>query len=368
MSKRANGEGSIHKKPNGHWELQIMDGWKPNGKRNIRSFSGASQKEVKQKRDDFLRKKADSLLVAENLLFGDWANSWFDGRKDDLKVSSRESYQYTLRILNDYFGSWKIADIKAMHIEAFLRKLRQEGRSDSALAHCRGMLHSIFNKAVANDLLSKNPVAFAEKLKKQPVNTREAFTEEEVRILLRDLPNNRIGWSIRLMVCTGIRGQELLGLEPRHISVDGAYLTIEQAVVMDKGISVIGDPKSACSRRTIPVPEIVQYCAKNLRNTDKKYIWEAGKPRHPCNPSYFRNQFRKALENVEGVRVLTPHCCRHTCASLLLSYGVDPKTIQQVLGHAKVDMTFHYTHSYDSLQQDAMDRLSKEFSNNNCNI
>ena len=44
MTKRANGEGSIRKKPNGHWELQIMDGWKPNGKRNIRSFSGRTQK------------------------------------------------------------------------------------------------------------------------------------------------------------------------------------------------------------------------------------------------------------------------------------------------------------------------------------
>ncbi|MBR5021639.1 MAG: site-specific integrase [Oscillospiraceae bacterium] len=368
MAKRANGEGSIRKKPNGHWELQIMDGWKPNGKRNIRSFSGRTQKEVKQKRDDYLRKKTDGLLAAENLRFDDWANSWFDGRKDDLKVSSQESYQYTLRILIDHFGSWKIADIKAMHIEAFLRKLRQEGRSDSALAHCRSMLHSILNKAVANDLLSKNPVALAEKLKKQPTNTREAFTEEEVRILLRDLPDDRIGSSIKLMLCTAIRSHELLGLESRHISEDGAYLTIEQAVVMDKGVSVIGDPKSASSRRVIPVPEIVQYCARNLRNTDKKYIWEAGKPGHPCNPSYFRNQFRKALENIEGVRVLTPHCCRHTCASLLLSCGVDPKTIQQILGHAKVDMTFHYTHSYDALQQNAMDRLSKKFSSNHLDI
>ena len=323
----------------------------------------SNAKKVKQKRDDFLRKKADGLLAAENLRFDDWANAWFEGRKDDLKVSSRKSYQYTLRILIDHFGSWKIADIKAMHIEEFLKKLRQEGRSDSALAHCRGMLYSILNKAVASDLLSKNPVAYAEKLKKQPVNTREAFTEEEIRILLRDLPDDRIGSSIKLMVCTGIRGQELLGLEPRHISDNGAFLTIEQAVVMNKGVSVIGDPKSTSSRRVVPVPEIVQYCARNLRNTDKKYIWEAGKPGHPCNPSYFRTQFRKALERIDDVRVLTPHCCRHTCASLLLSYGVDPKTIQQILGHAKVDMTFHYTHSHKALQQDAMDRLSRELSN-----
>ena len=366
MSKRANGEGSIRKKPNGRWELQIMDGWKPNGKPNIRSFSGGTQKEVKQKRDDFLRKKADGLLAAEILRFDDWANAWFEGRKDDLKVSSRESYQYTLRILIDHFGSWKIADIKAMHIEEFLKKLRQDGRSDSALAHCRGMLYQIFNKAVANDLLAKNPVAYAEKMQKQPNKRKDAFSADEVRALFHSLPENKIGWSIRLLLGTGMRGQELLALEPRHITNDGSSITIEQALVRVKGSVEISTPKSRDSYRTIPVPENVQYCARLLRDTTDRFIWESPKnPGIPCNPTHFAKLFKQAVESVEGVRILTPHSCRHTYISHLQALGVSMETLQSIVGHADTDMTRHYLHVQENIRREAADRLSREFSNNN---
>ena len=360
-NKRANGDGSLRRKANGHWEIQIMDGFKSDGRRNIVSFSGKNQKEAKEKRDEYLRKKAAGLLTGQNLRFADWAERWFDRHKDYIKPTTQEHYRYTLRILVDHFGKRKLSEIKAMDIEEFLTKLRRDGRSDFSLAHCRGMLYQIFQKAAANDLIVKNPVAFAEKIRKGPKTAKEAFTADEVRILLRELPENKIGWSIRLMLCTGMRTQELLALEPRHIAQDGSSTVIEQAVVMEKGTGVIGTPKSYDSYRTIPVPEIARYCARNLRATDKKFIWEVGKVDQPCNPSHFRTQFRKALEQIEGVRVLTPHCCRHTYVSQLVALGVDLKTIQSIVGHADVDMTLYYAHAQESSRQDAIDRFSEAF-------
>ena len=360
-NKRANGDGSLRRKANGHWEIQIMDGFKSDGRRNIVSFSGKNQKEAKDKRDEYLRKKAAGLLNGQNLRFNDWAERWFDRHKDYIKPTTQEHYRYTLRILVDHFGKRKLSEIKAMDIEEFLMKLRRDGRSDSSLAHCRGMLYQIFQKAAANDLIVKNPVAFAEKMRKGPKTAKEAFTADEVRILLRELPEDKIGWSIRLMLCTGMRTQELLALELRHIAQDGSSIVIEQAVVMEKGTGVIGTPKSYDSYRTIPVPEIARYCARNLRATDKKFIWEVGKVDQPCNPSHFRTQFRKALEQIKGVRVLTPHCCRHTYVSQLVALGVDLKTIQSIVGHADVDMTLYYAHAQESSRQDAVDRFSEAF-------
>lgn len=361
-NKRANGDGSLRRKANGHWEIQIMDGFKSDGRRNIVSFSGKNQKEAKDKRDEYLRKKAAGLLNGQNLRFNDWAERWFDRHKDYIKPTTQEHYRYTLRILVDHFGKRKLSEIKAMDIEEFLMKLRRDGRSDSSLAHCRGMLYQIFQKAAANDLIVKNPVAFAEKMRKGPKTAKEAFTADEVRILLRELPEDKIGWSIRLMLCTGMRTQELLALEPRHIAQDGSSIVIEQAVVMEKGTGVIGTPKSYDSYRTIPVPEIARYCARNLRATDKKFIWEVGKVDQPCNPSHFRTQFRKALEQIEGVRVLTPHCCRHTYVSQLVALGVDLKTIQSIVGHADMDMTRHYLHVQENIRREAVDRFSEAFS------
>ncbi len=188
------------------------------------------------------------------------------------------------------------------------------------------------------------------------------YTADEVRLLMEKLPETKIGWSIRLLLFTGMRTQELLGLELRHIARDGSSITIEQAVVREKGTVAIGTPKSYDIYRTIPVPELVQYCARNLRDTDKKFIWEVGKPDIPCNPSHFRNEFKKAIGNIEGVRVLTPHCCRHTAVSQMQALGIDIETIQNIVGHAEIDMTRHYLHVQEPKRLEAMQRFSEAFS------
>ncbi|MBQ7330366.1 MAG: site-specific integrase [Oscillospiraceae bacterium] len=225
------------------------------------------------------------------------------------------------------------------------------------------MLYQIFNKAAANDIILKNPVAYAENMRKQPKKRKEAYTADEVRVLLRDLPENKIGWSIRLMLCTGMRGQEMLGLEPRHIAKDGSSINIEQAVVRIKGSVAIGEPKSQDSYRTIPVPDNVQYCAKLLRENGDKFIWESPKkPGSPCNPSYFAKLFKEAIGTVESVRVLTPHSCRHTFISQMQALGVSMETIQSIAGHADMDMTRHYLHVEESVRKDAARRMSEAFS------
>ena len=364
MAKRAHGEGTLSQnKKTGNWQCQIMVGYRSDGKRDIRTFTGKTQKEVKAKRDEFLRKKEAGLLNGMDVRFDEWSAIWFEQHKENVKPTTAEGYRYTLRLLTDHFGRRKLADIKAMDIEQFLRQLRKDGRSDSALAQSRGMLFQIFKKAVANDYLMKNPVEYAEKMRKGPPRRKEAFTADEVRYLMENLPENKIGWSIRLLLATGMRTQELLGLEPRHIAKDGSTITIEQALVRIKGSVAIGTPKSYDSYRTIPVPPIAQYCARALRDTDDTFIWNSPKKADkPCNPSYFSDLFRKTLESMGNVRVLTPHSTRHTFVSMLIALGVDPVTVKSIVGHSEIDMTFHYAHSQEPQRLEAVDRFSEAFS------
>ncbi len=359
--KRSNGEGKLRKRNDGIWECTIMDGYTPAGKRNMKSFYGKTQAEAKRKKNTYLQERDAGLLVDKVYNFSEWSDIWYDGHKENVKPTTQENYKYTLRILKDGFRTRKLKEIKAYDIEQFLKRLRRDGRSDSCLAQCRGMLFMIFNKAEANDLIVKNPVRFAEKMRKGPQKRKEVFTADEVKILMDHLPEDKIGWSIRLMLATGMRTQELLALEPRHISADGSKIVIEQAVVMEKGTAVIGTPKSYDSYRTIPVPQNVRYCARFLAAVDKKFIWEAGKQDMPCNPSHFRKQFRMALEGIEGMRVLTPHCCRHTYVSQMQALGVDLATIQSIVGHADVDMTKHYLHVQDSIREAAIEKFNNAF-------
>ena len=124
---------------------------------------------------------------------------------------------------------------------------------------------------------------------------------------------------------------------------------------------MIRAPKSRNSCRDVPVPESIREYAIKLRTTEAKFIWEMKKKDAPCNPTTFRDHFKKALEEIPGVRVLTPHSCRHTYVSQMQALGVDLANIQSIVGHADVDMTQHYLHVQESIRQDAIARFSKAF-------
>lgn len=363
-NRRSNGEGSVHKLSNGTWQIQVMDGYKSDGTRFFKTFTAPKLEQVKKMKQEYERKRNAGMLAAMDYTFSEWADIWYEHHKNMISQTTQEGYMYTLRHLKDQFGRKKLADIKTYDIEQYLMKLLREGGSGSAIAKNRGMLFQIFNMAVANDILIKNPVAHAEKVHRPKAKkSKDAFTADEVKKLMKELPEDKIGWGIRIMLATGMRTQELLGLEPRHIAKDGSSINIEQAVVMRRGSAAIGPTKTADSVRTVPVPEMVRYCAMNLRETERKFVWEVGRLNQPCNPSYFRDKFKQAIGAIEGVRMLTPHCCRHTYITHMLQLGVDPKTIQALVGHSEVDMTMYYAHAQETSKQAAIDRFNEAFSN-----
>ena len=108
--------------------------------------------------------------------------------------------------------------------------------------------------------------------------------------------------------------------------------------------------------------EYVRSCAIKLRDTTDQFIWESPKTGLPCNPTHFRDVFRKSLEEAGDVRLLTPHSCRHTYVSQMQALGVNIQTIQSIVGHADTEMTEHYLHVQESIRQSAIQLFSEAFS------
>ncbi len=116
-----------------------------------------------------------------------------------------------------------------------------EGKHQSQASKCRGMMFQIMRKAQANDLILKNPVELADKTRHAPQKSKkDSFTAEEVRKLFSSLPHDKAGDSIRLLLLTGMRTQELLALEAEHIEPDGSCVHIRQAVKQVKGTVFVG--------------------------------------------------------------------------------------------------------------------------------
>lgn len=162
-SKRSHGEGTLRHRSDGRWELRMMDGYQKDGSPRFKTFYGKTQKEVKLKLKEYQDALISSVQLDTILYFEDWADTWFEGHKDNIAPTTQESYKYCLKMLKEGFYHRPLTVIRPIDIENFLKGMRRDGRSDSYISKARGMLYQIFQKAEANDLVRRNPVRLAER-------------------------------------------------------------------------------------------------------------------------------------------------------------------------------------------------------------
>lgn len=367
--RRENGAGSIKKRANGTYQISVMVGRRPDGKRDIKYFSGNTKTEARKKMKAYMDALESGMNMESDYTLEEWSKVFMSLHGPNLKPVTIENYNHTLKLINNHLGSRKIRELKPMDIEWLLLRLRDEGRSDSAISQVRGLLYQMYERAVGNDLVNKNIVQYAPKLRKRAPSERESYTEEEVATLLEELPLSKIGMGIRLLLGCGLRSQELLALMPKHIEPDGSWIYVRQAVSLIHGEVIISEPKSYASYRNVPVPPNLQKYAVALRETEDMFIFQSPtRYDKPINPTSFRKYYRATIESVPGVRYLSAHACRHTCVSILHAHGVDPYTLQSILGHTTLDMTHHYTHVHPSMQQEAAAKFARACSKEDTSV
>ena len=351
--RRGNHEGSYRLRSNGTWEASIMMGYKPTGAKNIKYFYGTTKTEARRKMQAYLDAKDRGMDVDTEYTVAEWIEVYMTLHSPNIKPVTIENYRYTAKLINKHIGDKSIRKIRPMDVEVLLLRLKEEGRSDSALSQVRGLLYAVMHKAVGNNLIVNNPVAYAPKLRKRPPTEKEIFTQEEYKVLMEKLPDTLIGHSVKLLLFTGMRSQELLALTPEHIAPDGSEIYIRQAVSMERGHVTLSTTKSHDSVRTIAVPSIARESALFLRNTQNRFVWQSSVEDKPINPSTFRKLYRECLESIPGVRYLPPHNCRHSYVSMLVAKHVDLTIVQALVGHSTQLMTLHYTHILQTVKEDA---------------
>lgn len=382
MAKRANGEGSIRKRKDGLWECRVLIGYDANGRCVRKSIYAPTKAEARLKAEQY-QKSAQVIQQSASCTFkflkndldeeskiiigfSDWADSWYESYESSVAESTYASYKYTLRILKDWFEDTDIKEILPIDVERFLRIQVDAGKSSSYISKLRAMLFQIMRKAAANQLIQQNPVQLADKVKmtrlqRKPRRFKDSFTKEEIQIMMRDLPHDQIGNSIRFMLGTGIRTQELLALEPRHFADDLSTVTIEQAITVVSGIPKIGQTKSQDSNRIIPIPASLQSVVEELLSLKNPFL-VCTSDGHFMQPTKYRIMYRSRMERLSGVRCLTPHCCRHTYVSQLQAAGIPMETIRDLTGHAEIEMTTKYLHVQDTQKKKAVSTLDKYLS------
>lgn len=288
----------------------------------------------------------------------EWIPQWLEAYKlGMIKERSYHQLELLARKFPDDLMDMELATIKPMHLQSFVNKF-SVGASKSYMDKMRVMLHGLFSAAVDNDWITRDPSA---KLRIPQVieKPRESFTEDEAQKIVTfamRYPYRRVAVAVLVLLFTGIRRGELLGLKWEDITDN--TLSVRRGVFQEGSKAMVEDFKAKTSKslRTLPLmPEVAHlvqslpHCGEFVFGTRSGTLW------HPRNFSRDYVKFFKALhDEYPEVRILSVHCCRHSFATLTLAFCDNVRTVQQLLGHADINTTARYTHPDMNTMQKAV--------------
>jgi integrase len=189
-----------------------------------------------------------------------------------------------------------------------------------------------------------------------------ALSAAETRRLLEAAGRDRLEALYVLAVHTGMRQGELLALRWQDVDMENAVVSVRRTLTRSGGRVAFGEPKTKRSRRAIRLtPQAVEALRSHLkrqlrdmeilgdRYQDQGLIFTTDTGA-PINPSNLRQRSFAPLLKRAGLPHMRFHDLRHTCATLLLSRGVHPKFVQELLGHATIAITLDtYSHVMPSM-------------------
>jgi integrase len=259
------------------------------------------------------------------------------------------TYHFAIGKLRPLIGGLRIGEATPARLDAALRSMRS-AHGPTMARQAKSILRGALQLAVMEDVLTANPVRDVQPLKsKQRPRGAKALTAEQLRNLLGRLATSGYCTThdlvdpIMLLIATGLRRSELLGLRWSDYNDDAGTLSITGKVirVTGQGLSRIDETKSESGRRTLPLPQFAIEMLAKRRSLP--YLGEqavifpstAGTLRDPNN---FGKEWRKAREEL-GVPEVTTHSFRKTVATLIDEEGLSARVGADQLGHSRVSMT-----------------------------
>jgi integrase len=401
--RRANGEGTITKRKDGRYQAAAYV-FRPDGTRTRKFAYGKTREEVASQLTEMQEMTRQGIPAASSTMaFGDYLTYWLATiAPERLKPATLNSYEGLSRLyIRPALGKKRLNRLSPADVRRFLAEFKaaclcclrgadeerpEDKRTCCAVGRCckrrpsartvqyiHAVLRSALQQAMREELIARNVARIVETPTVESKEVRP-LDAAEVRLLLKTAQPHRLYALWLLLVSTGLRRGEALGLTWADINLAAGTLRVRRNVQRIRRELIFGTPKTTRSVRTISLPK---HCVRALtthraqQEREQKVAgakWQPT-PGHPTGLVFTTvtgrvtdprslNRMLTILCRDAKVRRVRVHDLRHTCASLLLAQGVDARTIMETLGHSTITMTLDtYAHVMGSTLRAAAERM-----------
>ena len=378
MAKRAaQGAGTIRKKTvvrkgkeYTYWEARITTGRDPGTGRQVqRSFTGKTQKEVREKMQAAaVAVNTGSYVTPQKMTVGQWMDTWAADYLGAAKPATVTIYKNNIKNhIKPALGAVGLSDLHPHMVQTFINGLEL---SPASVRLAYKVLHMALEKAVKLEYIPKNPAAGSElpKLEQKEIHPLD---DQQVAELLNAAKGGDIEYLIIAALFTGCRLSELLGLTWEAVDFKQGTITINKQLARPehRGATPFISPKNGKPRTISPATSVMATLKRQQRRQIEQQLkagplWDnmyhvvfSTEIGEPLDQWKAEKEFSAVLE-AAGLTGIRFHDLRHSYAVNAIRAGDDIKTIQGNLGHASAAFTLdRYGHFTERMKQDSATRM-----------
>jgi integrase len=367
--RRDAGDGSIFERADGRWvaRLKLADGSK-------RYFYGPKRAEVKSRLQEAQRAVEDGKpLPSQRLTVAAYLEQWLAALPATaVKPATVAYYQSYVRkhLLTSDFAPKPLGRLAPSDLERLYARKLADGLSTTTVHHLHAVIHRALARAVQQSEVARN---VADLVDAPAVANLEmmVLTGQQPARLLSALEGERLEALFVVALSAGLHRGELLALRWKDVDLDRGVLAVTGSLQgTTRDTLVIGSPKSGRSRAVALGPQAVAALREHrARQVDERLragsLWSnldlvfSNEFGRYLSPTTLTSALDRVLRQA-GLPDIRFHDLRHSAATLMLSHGVHPKVVSEMLGHSSVGITLDlYSHVTPTLQREAAEKIGK---------
>ncbi|MEH0938666.1 tyrosine-type recombinase/integrase [Micromonospora psammae] len=399
---RANGEGSIFPYRNGFAAYVWVT--KPDGKRTRKYVYGQTREAVHDKWIRLHQQAKAGPVVTRLPTLAGYLDSWLrDVVEPNLAPATAANYDMFVRLyITPELGSRRLDKLSVRDVQTWLNQLRSacqyclqgkdaarpEGKrkccaadrcckrtvSDRTARDAWTTLRAALNNAVRDELLTRNPAALLRVAKPRP-RTDKPWSVDEVRQFLESAraDGDPLYAAYVLILVLGLRRGEVLGLRWEDVNLTANELSVTYQLQRIRRQLLHRETKTEASDATLPLPAICTAALQSRQEDQKRHQEHVGRAWQdnglvfttrlgtPVEPRNFHREFKTRCRKA-GVREISVHTTRRTCATLLVALDVHPRVMMRILRHSQIAVTMNiYAQVASEATETALTRLGDQF-------